>query len=458
MSDVVTIEDDEESKEKEDKSRRGIKEKSDADTKIELLPYEQSLMIDTFAEDVLFIMARGLGLEQLVLNHLHLYSDRRFTVLVINTTQEDEHYFLDSLKLLNKDCPPKHITADVLSKDRELIYKVGGVQFVTSRILMVDLLTNRVPIDKVAGIVVYRAHEILAGYQESFILRLFREKKKNGFVKAFTDDPARIFFAGLGQLQRLMDKLYVKRVVVVPRFDASPKFTQVSVDLPQNQKKIRNLLADIINTCIRELKQCTHGLDVNTATDKMASSAALSQTELEADLRKKTLLLSERQERILTDLRILRKLLHKVEDLDPTKACVESLVFVKNSKGYRTITAPPKWSGLNSVLKELAVKIMRSRDEAASESPVLVLVSNEQTCRQLIDLVKFGEEKFCWMLTKGSYDGSRSGDFGPEPETHPIWNPVNVCFYDDQLTENVCSFRNIFINFEVFPGSSRTAQ
>ena len=40
-----------------------------------------------------------------------------------------------------------------------MIYKTGGVQFITSRILMVDLLTDRVPIDKVAGILVYRAEE-----------------------------------------------------------------------------------------------------------------------------------------------------------------------------------------------------------------------------------------------------------------------------------------------------------
>lgn len=42
---------------------------------------------------------------------------------------------------------------------RELIYKTGGVQFVTLRIFMVDLLTDRVPLDNIAGILVYRAHE-----------------------------------------------------------------------------------------------------------------------------------------------------------------------------------------------------------------------------------------------------------------------------------------------------------
>lgn len=74
-----------------------------------------------------------------------------------------------------------------------------------------------------------RIFRALASFQESFILRLFREKKMkrsksdggedNGFVKAFTDDPARIAGAGLGQLQRLVDRLYVRRVALMPRFD-----------------------------------------------------------------------------------------------------------------------------------------------------------------------------------------------------------------------------------------------
>jgi DNA excision repair protein ERCC-4 len=103
---------------------------------------------------------------------------------------------------------------------------------------MVDLLMTRVPLDDIAGILVYRAHEwvilslifkfyyrALTSYQEPFILRLFREKKQNGFVKAFTDYPSGITRMGLGQLQRLIDRLYVKRVEILPRFDEAVKAT-----------------------------------------------------------------------------------------------------------------------------------------------------------------------------------------------------------------------------------------
>lgn len=60
-------------------------------------------------------------------------------------------------------------------------------------------------------------------YQETFILRLFREKKKGGFVKAFTDQPSAITAAGLGQLQRLVKRLYVSKVRLLPRFDEAVK-------------------------------------------------------------------------------------------------------------------------------------------------------------------------------------------------------------------------------------------
>lgn len=50
----------------------------------------------------------------------------------------------------------------------------------TSRIFVVDLLTEKVPLDLTTGILVYRAHKILESCQEAFILRLFREKNEKG--------------------------------------------------------------------------------------------------------------------------------------------------------------------------------------------------------------------------------------------------------------------------------------
>ena len=53
----------------------------------------------------------------------------------------------------------KKINTFIGSLCRESVYLSGGVLFVTSRILVVDMLTKKLPIHLVTGIVVYRAHK-----------------------------------------------------------------------------------------------------------------------------------------------------------------------------------------------------------------------------------------------------------------------------------------------------------
>lgn len=61
---------------------------------------------------------------------------------------------------------------------REKAYLEGGIHFVSTRILVVDLLKDRVPISNITGIIVLRAHTVLESCQEAFALRLYRQKNK----------------------------------------------------------------------------------------------------------------------------------------------------------------------------------------------------------------------------------------------------------------------------------------
>lgn len=54
----------------------------------------------------------------------------------------------------------------------------GGVHIITTRILVVDMLKKRVPIDKIMGIVILRAHKVIESCQEAFVLRLYRQNNK----------------------------------------------------------------------------------------------------------------------------------------------------------------------------------------------------------------------------------------------------------------------------------------
>lgn len=58
------------------------------------------------------------------------------------------------------------------------LYLSGGIHFVSTRILVLDMLKKKIPIEKITGIIILRAHKILESCQESFVLRLYRQNNK----------------------------------------------------------------------------------------------------------------------------------------------------------------------------------------------------------------------------------------------------------------------------------------
>lgn len=144
-----------------------------------LLPYENQIFLDLFHNDGLLVMAEGLGVERIFLNFIKLYCDPTHLIMIINTNESEEKYFNLKLKQANVDYLPTRITTETHSiQERSQAYLKGGCFFITSRILVVDLLTDRIPVDLINGILVYKAHRIIDSCQESFILRLFRQKNK----------------------------------------------------------------------------------------------------------------------------------------------------------------------------------------------------------------------------------------------------------------------------------------
>lgn len=121
----------------------------------------------------------------------------------------------------------------------------GGVIFSSSRILVVDMLMDRIPVDMVTGILVFKAHKIIETSQEAFILRLFRQKNKvffsivllnvvhelkkvidlqKGFIKAFSSSPVS-FTRGFSQVSRAMKCLFVRHLFLWPRFQGTIQST-----------------------------------------------------------------------------------------------------------------------------------------------------------------------------------------------------------------------------------------
>ncbi|CAB3403951.1 unnamed protein product [Caenorhabditis bovis] len=429
---------------------------------LHLLDYEKNVLAKTLPASTLFIVANGLGVERLFLEHLLLFSDRRLLALVLNTTPQDDSYFISKLKEHNTDCVPKVINSDVSIKDRQSIYLEGGVQFCSSRVILVDLLQNRIPVNRIAAIFVYRAHQTLNSFQESFILRLYREKKLNGMVKAFTDNPNVI--SSLGQLQRLIDRLYIRHVELLPRFSSTIetelnkyqlRSAVFSVEVVPAMRRIHRALMDFIKVCIRDLRTCSaSGKQTGEENEEMIH-VPWAPTQLEKRLKNRKGFISDKQQRLINDAGFLREILQMSENLDPATVYAR-LQALKNDKtvleghsgwllspsfsrimedlqilcgisiagkgDLSKFVQPAKWNVLAQVLEEIKRIPLESKDYEDRTPSVIVLTNSEDVTRQVADVVKHGNQKAKWMAFRQL--GQRIKEDCPESE--PLWEPDNI--------------------------------
>ena len=80
---------------------------------------------------------------------------------------------------------------------------------------------------------------------EAFLVRLYREKNKTGFVKAFTDQPEHIT-SGLSPLKNIMKELQLRTVHIYPRYySCFLRFEFCYSHLLDFTKKLRSLLNDV---------------------------------------------------------------------------------------------------------------------------------------------------------------------------------------------------------------------
>ncbi|KYN22936.1 DNA repair endonuclease XPF, partial [Trachymyrmex cornetzi] len=281
-----------------------------------MLEYENQIFLDIVQEDGLVITAKGLGIETVFANVIKAYLDPGNLVLVLGTTDYDERYFIDLLKSYGTSRLPLVINAECSSNEREIMYLEGGVLFISGRILVVDLLKNRVPLHLVTGILVYRAHNILNAYQEAFALRLYRQNNKTGFIKAFTSSSL-AFTVGFSKVERVMKALFVKKLYLWPRFHATinnclskhePDVIELHVHITPKMQSIQSTLLDVMNYVVKELKRLNKYLDLDELTVENAVAKKFhKQLHLQIDPIWHQLSTTTKQ--LFSDLKTLRSLI-----------------------------------------------------------------------------------------------------------------------------------------------------
>ncbi|XP_063790404.1 DNA repair endonuclease XPF [Pseudophryne corroboree] len=418
-----------------------------------LLEHENQIFLDLFHEDGLVITARGLGIDRILQNFLKIYCDPGNLVLVLNTNTAEEEYLIEQLRSEGVTHLPRIITNEIGSSDRYDVYTQGGVLFVTSRILVVDFLTDRIPANLITGILVYKAHKIIESCQEAFILRLYRQKNKQGFIKAFTDN-AVAFHTGFCQVERVMRNLFVRKLYLWPRFHVSvnsflekhkPEVVELHITMTPAMLAIQASILDIMNACLRELKRYNPALEVEDLSLENAIGRAFDKT-IRHYLDPLWHQLGAKTKSLVQDLKILRTLLQYLSQYDcvtflnllesmrasekafgqnsgwlfldsstsmfvHARARVYNIPDSKAIKKSKTteskdkqdgkkelvLESNPKWEALSVVLKEIETE---NKDSEALDGPgrVLICASDDRTCAQLREYIAVGSEALLMRL------------------------------------------------------------
>ncbi|XP_012218802.1 DNA repair endonuclease XPF [Linepithema humile] len=418
-----------------------------------MLEYENQIFLEILQEDGLVITAKGLGIEAVFANVIKAYSDPGNLVIVLGTTDYDESYFIDLLKNYGTNILPRVVNAECPSNEREIMYLEGGVLFISGRILVVDLLKNRVPLHLVTGILVYRAHNILNLYQEAFALRLYRQSNKTGFIKAFTNSSL-AFTVGYSRVERVMKALFVKKLYLWPRFHTTvnnclskhePDVIELHVKITPKMQNIQTALLDVMNYIVKELKRLNKYLDLDELTVENAIAKKFHK-QLHSQLDPIWHQLSTTTKQLFSDLKTLRSLIISLTYEDSVSFYamlnrlrtmeyavkssgwimldeVENLFKYAKSRVYseKNELKPepnPKWLALSEVLFEIQEQKRKKKDNENIDK-VLILGHDNNICHQIKNYLTMGANEYLLYeaLKKLSHNKEQKTSSNSEKDT-----------------------------------------
>ncbi|KAK7040936.1 DNA repair protein RAD16 [Paramarasmius palmivorus] len=387
-----------------------------------ILPFHETILSEIHdpATSDLLVLARGLGLRRIICTLLKIYDSPQNLVLLVNATPEEETEIGEELGIMGCRKPGLRIVGYEAgsSRDRQDLYKKGGLISVTSRILVVDMLQNDIPIDLITGIMVLHAEKVSPLHLVSFITRLYREKNKTGFLKAFTDQPEHIT-SGLSPLKNVMKELQLRRVSIYPRFHQTIKDTlerrqadvvEIAQKLSDSMSEIHGAIVHCMNMILTDLRRVKdldlEGLSLPAAY--FSSFDHIVRKQLDPVWHK----VGPTTKTLVRDLGVLRRLVSYLLAYDPLQfhAYCESLIAANNDPEVTKAGNRSQW-----MLTDSANTIFQLAKRRCFESvPV-------KANKQVIDLV---DDEDAWDAVYES-EGLQRKD-KPKPDKRPTWLPSGM--------------------------------
>jgi DNA excision repair protein ERCC-4 len=220
---------------------------------------------------------------RIVTNLLHSYDAAGNNLIILLGADERENQWIGeslaeqaAVSMATKARGLSLVNTDLMNVGtREQMYSRGGIFSITSRILIVDFLSGLLDPAIVTGMVVLHSEKIVATSLEAFILRIYRQKNKLGFLKAFSDSPES-FTSGFAPLSTMMRNLFLRRPSLWPRFHVTvaqslegkkkAEVIEFEVPMTDSMKDIQNAVMECVEVSIGELKKANTGLEMEDWT------------------------------------------------------------------------------------------------------------------------------------------------------------------------------------------------
>lgn len=401
-----------------------------------LTSFHRELYTEFVAESGLVVMAKGLGLLDMVKALVDLYATPEMLVFLLGATSTQEAMLL-SMFTAGEEQLVDHVNFKIIKNDtsakrRLEVYLHGGVISITSRIMLIDLLKERIPAHMITCVMLLDAHRVSEFALEAFILDLYRARNHVGLVKAFTDCPEALT-GGISKVEKTCKFLKAPKLFLYPRFHATVKedldkvnleVDELYVGMTSKMRLIQISLMEVMESLVNELVRSNPSLDVKECNTETAITGAFDQ-QIRRQLDPIWHRVSLKSKQLLNELRVLRILLIYLVQYDAISFCrfVETIVMADAASAigtvgfkaywlmmdaaqtairtardrvYRvlpqngtlqpTVERAPKWRALERVLREAAGK------------RIVIMVKEEHTRRQLLRMIVLGYE--AWERTK----------------------------------------------------------
>ncbi|KAK6783024.1 hypothetical protein RDI58_020820 [Solanum bulbocastanum] len=297
----------------------------------------------------LVVTSSGLGLHKLISSLFLLHHQSQGCLLVLSATPPQKssilrNYENDIQSQFSGEVPnlPSEITSDLTANQRLSLYTSGGIFFITTRILIVDLLTHRLPTTAVAGLVILNAHSLSDTSTEAFIVRILRSTNRSLYVRAFSDRPHSMV-SGFAKAERTLKCLFVRKLHLWPRFQVyvsqdlerdPPEVVDIRVPMSTYMIGIQKAVIEVMDACLKEMRK-TNKVDVEDLTVENGLFKSFDEI-VKRQLDPIWHTLGKRTKQLVSDLKTLRKLLDYLVRYDAV-TYLKYLDSLRASESFRSV-------------------------------------------------------------------------------------------------------------------------